>query len=372
MATGILGILIEDLRSRTRDVNKDIIGSATATLANKLIDSTATFISDGIVVGDTIYNTTDTTFALVTALDSEIQLALDTDIFVSGENYRKIGQANSELLWSDSDWIGYLNDSQREIAERALILPNTYWGPTSMIISQSGVEFYSIHPSILLIERLIASWDRTTPLTKTTERELDDNYPGWRTLAASKPEYYIEYSARNEIRLVPKPSADYANSVTGTCTPPNPSYTLYDSGATFITDGVTTDWIAYHISSNSWSSITQVVSETTLLVSSNDFTSNDDYILSNMYLHATVKRSYLNALSLTNTTPELESKFYEDMKLWALHKAYLKQDSQTRNVELSNLFYSQFEARVGPRPNANIQRIMKEEPSYMSIGIRRS
>lgn len=62
-------------------------GTADGTSANKLVDSTATFALDGVLVGAIVRNTTDNTYASVTAIDSETQLTLDTDIFVSGEDY---------------------------------------------------------------------------------------------------------------------------------------------------------------------------------------------------------------------------------------------------------------------------------------------
>ncbi len=62
-------------------------GTTTATTANKLEDSGGTFIADGVVVGTRVFNTTGTTSAKVTAIDSETVLAIDTDIFVSGNTY---------------------------------------------------------------------------------------------------------------------------------------------------------------------------------------------------------------------------------------------------------------------------------------------
>ena len=58
-----------------------------ATTANKLINSAETFITKGVQVGSIIKNTTDNTYTYVTALDSETQLSIANDIFVSGENY---------------------------------------------------------------------------------------------------------------------------------------------------------------------------------------------------------------------------------------------------------------------------------------------
>ncbi|HBG45847.1 MAG TPA: hypothetical protein DDW94_02550 [Deltaproteobacteria bacterium] len=60
-------------------------GTATSTTANKLVDSAANFGTD--VVNKTVYNSTDDTWAKVTARDSATQLSLSADIMASGEAY---------------------------------------------------------------------------------------------------------------------------------------------------------------------------------------------------------------------------------------------------------------------------------------------
>lgn len=62
-------------------------GTASATTANKLVDAAATFITDGVQVGDSVFNTTDNTVARVTALDSETTLSIDADIMANLETY---------------------------------------------------------------------------------------------------------------------------------------------------------------------------------------------------------------------------------------------------------------------------------------------
>ena len=73
---------------RLFDVNEDLraSGTTTGTTADKLVDSSQNF-TDTVKVGDRVNNITDTTTALVTAIDSDTQLTLDTDIMVSGDNY---------------------------------------------------------------------------------------------------------------------------------------------------------------------------------------------------------------------------------------------------------------------------------------------
>ena len=56
------------------------------TTAFHLIDSSEDFVADGILAGYTIKNTTDTTYAVVTAV-ADGDLTLNKDIMVSGETY---------------------------------------------------------------------------------------------------------------------------------------------------------------------------------------------------------------------------------------------------------------------------------------------
>lgn len=62
-------------------------GTTTGAAANKLIDTGATFQTDGVQINSIITNTTDTTYTYVTAVDSETQLTIANDIFATSENY---------------------------------------------------------------------------------------------------------------------------------------------------------------------------------------------------------------------------------------------------------------------------------------------
>ena len=62
-------------------------GTADGTANLHLIDSGATFITDGVKAGDVAQNTTDDTNTTVLSVPSETSLELDSDIFISGEDY---------------------------------------------------------------------------------------------------------------------------------------------------------------------------------------------------------------------------------------------------------------------------------------------
>ena len=59
-------------------------GSATSTTANKLVDSGQNFLTT-VDIGDHVYNTTDDTWARVTAIDSDTTLSISSNIMASGE-----------------------------------------------------------------------------------------------------------------------------------------------------------------------------------------------------------------------------------------------------------------------------------------------
>lgn len=71
-------------------------GTTTATTANKLVDGTQNFTST-VRVGDLVSNTTDSTTATVTAVDSDTILSLSADIMASGENYQIKYEANKVI-----------------------------------------------------------------------------------------------------------------------------------------------------------------------------------------------------------------------------------------------------------------------------------
>ena len=80
--------------------NVIVTSTATATTANKLVDSTKNFLSSGttplnIQVGDIIYNTTSSTAATVTNVDSATQLSLNSNIMLSTNSYTLYSGTNT-------------------------------------------------------------------------------------------------------------------------------------------------------------------------------------------------------------------------------------------------------------------------------------
>lgn len=74
-------------------------GTTDATTANKLEDSTADFISDGVATTDLAINLTTGEVAAVTAVDDLNTLSLDNDIFVTGQTYQIV---SGDFIYNES------------------------------------------------------------------------------------------------------------------------------------------------------------------------------------------------------------------------------------------------------------------------------
>jgi hypothetical protein len=79
-------------------------GTATTDTANKLVDTGATFQTDGVAVDDIAFNQTDGTGAAVTAVDSETSLSLASDAFPDGNEDYRVGGA-----FPDEDTVTIVN-----------------------------------------------------------------------------------------------------------------------------------------------------------------------------------------------------------------------------------------------------------------------
>jgi len=83
-------------------------GSGTSTTSNKLVDSNAAFATS--IVGQTLYNQTDKTSAMVTARDSATTLSIGADIMASGESYIISGLTSDQIDYVSFDASGDTSD----------------------------------------------------------------------------------------------------------------------------------------------------------------------------------------------------------------------------------------------------------------------
>ena len=163
-------LLLDDT---TQTADNIASGTTTSTVANKLVDLGAAFTT--AVVGKTVYNTTDNTWAVVTARDSGTQLSLSADIMISGEAYI-IGDASKALC---------------------------------RVCVTQGVGDYSLSHKVIKIDICYLGSLNGVPLFQKTKGWLDRHYYQWRT-AEGIPQFYLE--ERGRLTLVPKPSSAFNNN----------------------------------------------------------------------------------------------------------------------------------------------------------------
>lgn len=77
-------------------------GTTTSTSSNHLVESGQNFLST-VNIGNVVFNTTDNTFAYVTAVNSNTDLTLDADIMTSGEAYGIYATPKLALNWCEMD-----------------------------------------------------------------------------------------------------------------------------------------------------------------------------------------------------------------------------------------------------------------------------
>jgi uncharacterized phage protein gp47/JayE len=119
-----------------------LIGTIDSISSGKLIDSGATFQTSGVQVGDVVKNTTQNTETTVSAVDSETQISLSSDIFTQiGESYEIVS-----LTQQVKDYI----DEVRPVTVKIfrVLVPTIVYQDVSMTVTGSNVNTLQIASDI--------------------------------------------------------------------------------------------------------------------------------------------------------------------------------------------------------------------------------
>lgn len=122
---------------------------------------------------------------------------------VLDDKANSVGGGQKDVLWSDEEIVGYLNEAVNEVAERALLIEDHTTPAACSIALQAGVGEYSLHPSVIKVKRL--TWNGR-PLHETSTEELDCEHVAWETLAG-RPCQFIHTGA-GTLRLYRIPRAE--------------------------------------------------------------------------------------------------------------------------------------------------------------------
>lgn len=120
---------------------------------------------------------------------------------------------NEPHLWPDADAQRYLDDACREAAERAFLIRDTTTTSVCQLAVLANVSTYTLHASILHVERAILASQRL-PLRLTSTEEMDHEHPGWTALKSSKSTRALidAEGGAFKLRLYPTPNvADTLN-----------------------------------------------------------------------------------------------------------------------------------------------------------------
>ena len=201
-------------------------GTSDGTTADKLVDSTADFVTDGIAADDVVQNLTDNTWTTVSAVDSLTTLSLADDYFTTGEDYRIYTgtlrtQTNFTTYFAAGDIVvtNHHSSEDDEKDNTGPFLIGTSGAQADAIVLTTGevvvgdtdVGTIYISKAVYaltssngdIIEAIHVKLDGQV-LTPKGEVWLDENIENWR-IAMGSPEFFT-VDREKKLRLIPVPN----------------------------------------------------------------------------------------------------------------------------------------------------------------------
>ncbi len=239
-------------------------GSNTSVTTNKLIDLSATFISDDVVAGMEVYIVYQREFTTIASVDSETQLTLNADLFTtSPKNYliRKAGsrQALQQMFFGNSGFNQYVGSWD--------ITGLDYLG---FVFDQSNGPF----------NQDISSWDIVNVTNMTaTFRNTNFNFGSPVGVANTTAQAWNDRTWQVQIWIAFGSGLDFNSDTSGwsfgklkgsSTNTTQTDFKLIDSSATFLTDGVDNDDSVTNMDTGKQSKINSVT-QTELTLATNIF-----------------------------------------------------------------------------------------------------
>lgn len=185
-------------------------GTATTDTTNKLVDSGATFSTDGVVAGDVVINRTDGTLVVVTAVDSETSLSFASDAFpdgnedyvIEGESVTIVNSGTTATVTHTSH--GFLSNDYVQIIGGSL---DANEGVFQITVTAASTYTYTMgstpgsSPTGMIASIFVPLYGLTSSLgVKSTSRVYSADLPveGWARKSSSSP-YYREGSISGTI-----------------------------------------------------------------------------------------------------------------------------------------------------------------------------
>jgi hypothetical protein len=133
-------------------------GRTTSTVANKLKDTAATFVTNQVAIGDIVYNTSDGTAATVTLVEDEETLVLNADIMTAPQTYIVYNASKSKNYQdANNGCVLYLGDTDGDLRVTTI---------TGNIVDFKGlkagtffpVQVKKVHESQTTLTNIVALW----------------------------------------------------------------------------------------------------------------------------------------------------------------------------------------------------------------------
>lgn len=255
-------------------------------------------------------------------------------------------------LWSNRELVSFLDDAQKEFARRRPIHDATTTEITQYTVSAGTQPSITLDSRILYVESVTLQSRidaEEYPLNKTFQNnKLEDEFRDWRTFDG-KIENYLEDMDEEAIRFIGKLDDDDTAVLSVQRMPLKDIQEYWPFDRWEASTAVSADYVIQPTTANANGHYYKVTvagttsgSEPTwptdgTTVSDGGVTWEDQGLLGNTAL------------------PEINARYHSNLLFWVAHRAYLKNDSETRNVELANYYEAQFNKRVGVRRSAAVE-----------------
>lgn len=262
--------------------------------------------------------------------------------------------------------LSWLDDAEREAAVRALLLYEYADADVCEIDVTAATAAYAKHAKALDVSRavLIDADDNRLPLIVTNRADLDAMDVDWEGEVAGEPKYLLD--EENSVTLAPTPDEDYTLRLSVHRLP------LADMGTrhavTFSEDDDTVSHAAHGHADGE-----------PVLFASIDATTGIE-ALAIYYIRDAVLGTYKlcasaggAALPLTTdgagevvylgNSPEIHANHHRLLVEWVLFHAYSKRDEDIYDPNKASLHEARFAAAFGVRPDANVRRKRRGNPT---------
>lgn len=120
-------------------------------------------------------------------------------------DFRRVtGDRTDPYLWSDEDFLAFLNDAVNEACERARLIEDRLTPQCCILTLRAGIDTYPLDPVVVAVKR---AGFNGKPLTVTSVEEMDQRVACWET-RAGMPEAVIVGETDLRVLWVPTPDLD--------------------------------------------------------------------------------------------------------------------------------------------------------------------